>query len=309
MGERVAIEEIARREATDFFAAHFHALDVERHVRVHCLVRPGSRELIEMMRRRDKGVPLCNDTSCGVGFSPLTELERIVLAVERRLNAAEARLDFPACGQDVKILGVRDHERITLTIACAMIGRFLASPAAYAEAKRRVAELALDTSRAITDKPVKALVNAADDERSGAIYLTVTGTSAESGDDGETGRGNRSNGLITPFRPMTLEAAAGKNPLTHVGKLYNAAARQIADDLVSDIGPVEAAECYLTSRIGAPIDRPQTIVVRLATIDGEKIGPEIERLANEVVARRLSGVARLWEDFLLGTISVLIGPH
>jgi S-adenosylmethionine synthetase len=50
------------------------------------------------------------------------------------------------------------------------------------------------------------------------VYLTVTGTSAEAGDDGEVGRGNRVNDLITPYRPISLEAAAGKNPVTHVGQ-------------------------------------------------------------------------------------------
>lgn len=59
-------------------------------------------------------------------------------------------------------------------------------------------------------------------------YLTVTGLSAESGDDGQVGRGNRVNGLIAPYRPMSLEAAAGKNPVTHVGKLYNIIAMRIA---------------------------------------------------------------------------------
>jgi S-adenosylmethionine synthetase len=61
-------------------------------------------------------------------------------------------------------------------------------------------------------------INAADHLPAGAVYLTVTGTSAEAGDDGEVGRGNRVNGLITPYRPMSLEAAPGKNPVTHVGK-------------------------------------------------------------------------------------------
>jgi S-adenosylmethionine synthetase len=39
--------------------------------------------------------------------------------------------------------------------------------------------------------------------------------------DAQFGRGNRINGLITPCRPMRLEAAAGKIPVTHVGKIYN----------------------------------------------------------------------------------------
>ena len=63
----------------------------------------------------------------------------------------------------------------------------------------------------------------------------MTGTSAESGDDGGTGRGNRANGLITPNRPMTMESLAGKNPVTHVGKLYNLLASLISADLVEAI--------------------------------------------------------------------------
>lgn len=303
-GERVAVEELARQAVASFFHDHFHALDPDKHIRLHCLVRPGSRDLVDiMLRQSELGVLLCNDTSCGVGFAPLTELEKIVLAVERRLNAPETKLDFPACGQDVKIMGVRDHETITLTIACALIGRFLSGPEAYADTKRWVVEFAKDIARSVTDKPIQILVNAADDPERGAIYLTVTGTSAESGDDGETGRGNRSNGLITPLRPMSLEAAAGKNPLTHVGKLYGAMAQQIAESLVDEIGEVQAAECYLVSRIGAPIDQPQTVTVRLNTID-EHISREIERRVNEIVARELPGVARLWERFLVGGIPV-----
>lgn len=302
-GQQVAIVELARETVGEFFRDNFHALDPEKHVRLHCLVRPGSRDLLDMtLRRTERGLPLCNDTSCGVGFAPLTELEKIVLAVEHRLNAPETKLELPACGQDVKIMGVRNHERMTITIACAMIGRFLSDLDAYADATHRVVELATDVVRAVTDKPVELLVNAADEPARGSVYLTVTGTSAESGDDGETGRGNRSNGLITPLRPMSLEAAAGKNPLTHVGKLYNTAAQQIADDLV-EVEEIEAAECYLVSKIGAPIDQPQAMVVRMGAAD-RRIGRETERQVEEIVAKRMVGVARLWERFLLGELSV-----
>jgi S-adenosylmethionine synthetase len=101
-------------------------------------------------------------------------------------------------------------------------------------------------------------VNAADAADGSSVYMTVTGTSAECGDDGEVGRGNRANGAIAPLRPASMEALAGKNPVTHVGKLYNVVAREIAADLVASISGVAYAECYLVSRIGAPIDaRPR----------------------------------------------------
>ena len=55
------------------------------------------------------------------------------------------------------------------------------------------------------------------------------------------------SGLITPYRPMTLEAAAGKNPVSHVGKTYNLAAGRIARALV---GP-NAGEVARTRRAAA----------------------------------------------------------
>ncbi len=99
-------------------------------------------------------------------------------------------------------------------------------------------------------------VNAADDIASDSIYLTVTGTSAESGDDGQVGRGNRVNGLITPCRPMSLEAAAGKNPFSHVGKIYNVLAKEIAEALVSERSEIVAAECVMVSKIGTSVSSP-----------------------------------------------------
>jgi S-adenosylmethionine synthetase len=210
-GERVPVEDLAKEAAGAWFRDHFHALDFDRHVRVHSLVRPGSVELADLFRRRHEHAPLANDTSCGIGFSPSSELERIVLAVEHHLNRADTKRAFPASGEDIKIMGVCEGGRILLTIAMAVIDRFVPDLRAYGEAKAQAAALASEVARTLTSKPVEVAVNTGDDLERGAIFLTVTGTSAESGDDGETGRGNRTNGLITPLRPMSLEAAAGKN--------------------------------------------------------------------------------------------------
>ena len=111
-------------------------------------------------------------------------------------------------------------------------------------------------------------VNAADDPAAGNIYLTVTGTSAEAGDDGQVGRGNRVSGLITPCRPMTLEAAAGKNPVTHVGKIYSVLAWDIADTLVRELPEVTRAECLMVSRIGMRVNCPALLHIKVATADG-----------------------------------------
>ncbi len=273
-GVRVPIEDLVEESARGWLREHLHALDPQRHVKLHSLIRPGSADLVELYLRQEKtGVALANDTSCGVGYAPLDDLERAVLTVEEMLNGEDIKARHPAFGEDIKVMGVRDGERLSLTIACAFVDGYVRDLADYQAQKAELAALAEGAVASVTAMPVDIVVNAADDEANESLYLTVTGTSAESGDDGEVGRGNRVNGLITPYRPMNMEAAAGKNPVTHVGKLYNLAAQRIAQNLVDGIEAIEAAECYLVSRIGSPISEPQTIDLRLDLAKGERMEP------------------------------------
>ena len=219
-GTDVPVEDIARQTVNDWLAENLHALDPVQSVNVQCLVRPGASELVELFGRQR--IPLANDTSIGAASAPLSPTEQLVLAAERYLTSQMSTTRHPERGEDVKVMAMRDGDRIRLTIACAMIGKYLDTLEDYAEAKRALASeiLALPETGAAGDVTVG--VNAADDLATGSVYLTVTGTSAEAGDDGQTGRGNRINGLITPLKPTSMEAIAGKNPVNHVGKLYNA---------------------------------------------------------------------------------------
>ena len=80
---------------------------------------------------------------------------------------------------------------------------------------------------------LEVLINNADDDN--IKFITYTGTSLEMGDSGATGRGNRNNGLITPCRPMTLEAYCGKNDQTHIGRIYQDKATEIAKKRRKDV--------------------------------------------------------------------------
>ena len=142
-----------------------------------------------------------------------------------------------------------------------------------------------------------AVVNLADSPAAGSVYLTVTGTSAEAGDDGQVGRGNRINGLITPCRPMSLEAAAGKNPVSHVGKIYNVVAHQIAEALAATSEEIARVECLMVSKIGAPVTDPAIIQIRLATTDGIPVTRFKER-AREIAVDRLGKLPTLVERLL-----------
>ena len=149
-------------------------------------------------------------------MSPGWMLPALVLHVEHAITDPAQRTARPEIGADVKIMGVRHRDRIRLTVACAFVGRFIRDLADYRRMREDLAEFVRSTCRSAGVPDVETVVNAADDLDSGSIYLTVSGLSAEAGDDGQAGRGNRVNGLITPFRPMTIESVAGKNPISHV---------------------------------------------------------------------------------------------
>lgn len=301
-GAAVPLDDIVVEGSRAWPRENLHALDADRHVVLHNVVRPGSRALGELFAR-GHGVPLANDTSFGVGCAPMTALERLVLDTERLLNGRPRTSGHPAWGEDIKVMGVRHGAAVSLTIACAMIGRHLADLGAYRAATEALRCKAGDLAARHGFDACHIAVNAADDPATGSVYLTVTGTSAESGDDGEVGRGNRVNGLITPCRPMSLEAAAGKNPVSHVGKIYNVLARRVAETLAAEIPEVAAAQCYLVSRIGSPVIDPAIAHVRLATRDGSPPARLRDR-TGEIVTRELQAIP-LWIDrFVAGTIDL-----
>jgi S-adenosylmethionine synthetase len=300
-GERLDIEAIAQESARAWLRGALHALDVDRHVHLHCRIRPGSQDLAALFARGRGGAPLANDTSFGVGHAPLSALERAVLALERRVNGRDRAREHPAWGEDVKVMGFRRGRSARITLACALVDRHLASQDDYLAEKAALRRLAEDEIARAGFEACAVDVNAADAPESGSLYLTVTGTSAEAGDDGEVGRGNRVNGLITPGRPMSLEAAAGKNPVSHTGKIYNVLAREVAERLVAELPELNAAECHLLSQIGRPVTEPALAHLRLRTRAG---APLPAARAGEVLVAAFERLPALLEALVAGEIEV-----
>jgi len=295
-GVKVPIDEIAVESSRAWLGRHLRFLDTARDVIIHPLVRPTSTDLASLFARKG-GAPAANDTSLGVGFAPLDTLETVVLAVERRLNAAGIRSCLPAAGEDVKVMGARRGNAIHLTVACAIVDRHVANAGEYFGVKAEVASLALAAAREVTSGQVEVEVNTADADSPESLYLTVTGTSAEAGDDGQVGRGNRVNGLITPYRPMSMEAAAGKNPVTHVGKIYNVLACRIARAIVEEVDGVQEAYCSLLSQIGRPIDEPRLTDVKLRLKDPAALAA-LKTPVAELARAHLGQASTLWRDVI-----------
>ncbi|KXB02156.1 S-adenosylmethionine synthetase [candidate division MSBL1 archaeon SCGC-AAA261D19] len=302
VGDRsIPVNEIAKAAAKEYLEEVMRFLNVENQVEINSRIGRGSMELREVFDR-SSDLPSANDTSVGVAYAPLSETERLTLRTERILNSKKVKEKLPAVGEDVKVMAWRQGEKVDLTVAMASISSLIDDLDHYLSLKEEVADLILDYAAEITDKTVDVHVNTADDLDKGIIYQTVTGTSAEQGDDGMTGRGNRVNGLITPGRPMSPEAAAGKNPKNHVGKIYNLLAQKIAND-VAELDGVREVFVRALSQIGRSINKPYLLSVRVLPESGGKMNI-IGSDAKTVVNNWLSNIQDITEEVVAGKLSM-----
>ena len=285
------LERTAIKAAKDFLADTIINLDVELDTVVECKIGHGSGDLVDVFDRSPEAIPKSNDTSFGVGFAPLSEVEKLVLATEELLNSKEFKKDHPAVGQDIKVMGLREADKIDLTIACAMVSKYVSGPEEYKEIRESLKSVVEELAPKYTKRDVTVYVNTGDDDTAkdkSGYYLTVTGTSAEMGDDGSVGRGNRANGLITPCRPMSMEATSGKNPVNHVGKIYNVLANKMANDAVEEVKGIKQMHIMLLTQIGSPINEP-TASVQVILEDGLELS-DVEDDIKEVINRNLDNI-------------------
>ncbi len=100
-----------------------------------------------------------------------------------------------------------------------------------------------------------------------------------------------------------MEATAGKNPVTHVGKMYNILANKIADDIVSDMkGDVMEVHVRLLSQIGMPIDRPQTASVQVLLADGVKMS-KVKKDMTGIVDDWLENISKITDLVVKGKVT------
>lgn len=300
-GTKIPADSIALEAAREYLRENIPELDLETDVVVNVKLGEGSGDLQDVFGEDGATTPMANDTSFGVGHAPFTETERIVRESERRLNT-EFVEDHPALGPDVKIMGKREGDDIDITVAAAMVDEHVPDLDAYQAEIRAVREYVTDIAHEHTDRDVTVHVNTADDYEQGSIYLTTTGTSAEQGDDGSVGRGNRANGLITPNRSMSMEATSGKNPVNHIGKIYNLLSNEIAAAVVEEVDGIRDLRIRLLSQIGRPIDQPHVADAKLVTTEDTSLAA-IEDDVVEIIDRELANVTDITRDVIEGELS------
>ena len=301
----VPIGEIARETAKRWFKENMRFVDPEEHVRYQVEIKRGSEALRDIFRRGSDRLP-SNDTSAAVGFYPLTETEITVLELENYLNSDDFKRDHPETGEDVKVMGVRRGNDLHLTIAMAFVDRYIESEEDYFRKKGEVLEEVLSFISPRTDmESVTVDLNTLDKKGRGmgGIYLTVLGTSADDGDCGQVGRGNRANGIIPLNRPASSEAAAGKNPVSHVGKIYNLLSYRLAREIYERVPGISEAYVWLVSQIGRPIDQPMIASAELILEKNTSL-KEVSREVRDIIDARLENIDEFCMELIEGRIPV-----
>ncbi len=263
----------------------------------------GSAELTDIFKRKD-AILGANDTSAAVGYAPMTPTETLVLETEKYLNSPDFKRRFPESGEDIKVMGLREKNKLNLTIADPLIDMYVESEAGYFRKKEELLEEIRTYVIERTEFEPSISLNTLDREGRGmgGIYLTVTGTSAEDADSGQVGRGNRVNGIIPLNRPVSSEAAAGKNPVSHVGKIYNALSHRIANEIHANVPDIKEVYVWLLSQIGEPIDQPRIaaaqVIMERGTVES------VEKEINEVIDRELANIQEFCMELAYGKIPV-----
>jgi len=295
--EEVPLDEILEKSVYEWLKENLRFVS-EKEIEIINEVKQGSEELTSIFKRKEEFLP-ANDTSALVGYAPLTILEKSVLELERYLNSKEFKRKFPESGEDIKIMGLRDNSNFIYTVAMAFVDRFVKNEDDYFKKKDEIKEEMKNFLNTNLGIEANIYLNTLDERGRGeeGCYLTVTGTSAEAGDSGEVGRGNRVNGIISLNRPAGSEAAPGKNMVSHVGKIYNLLAFDIANKIYERIGKYNYV--WLLSQIGRPINNPLVISIEVDDLDKKE-----EEIVREIVEKRFETLKDFLKELIEGKFRV-----
>ena len=300
-GKKIPVREIAVDAAKQWIRNNLRLVDPERHVKYRTVLAPVSSELSDIFSRPGE-IRGANDTSALIGYYPLSPAEQVVLSLERYLNSPQFKKKYPYTGEDIKVMGLRKRNHLDLTVAMPLIARLIRSEDEYFERKvllKKTIEEFLGSCGLFAGTSVGLNVLDEPGRGIGGVYLSLLGTSAENADSGQVGRGNRVNGLISVNRPMGTEAAAGKNPVSHVGKIYNMLSHKTAEKIYKNVAGISEVYVLLLSKIGVPVNSPHMASVKIRLEKGFKIR-DVSKRVEMIMERELADIALFCEQLAAG---------
>ncbi|PIW35246.1 MAG: S-adenosylmethionine synthetase [Nitrosopumilales archaeon CG15_BIG_FIL_POST_REV_8_21_14_020_33_23] len=296
-GRELPIGDFAINSAKEWFEKNLRFVHNE-HVEYQVEIGVTSKEIRTIFENPSSFAS--NDTSVLVGYAPFTETESIVLNTEQHINSKQFKGSFPESGEDVKVMGFRDMSHVDLTIATAFVDRFISSENQYFQKKEEMLQEIDEFLKKNYDMKITAKMNCLDSKNKGldGLYLTVLGISADGADSGQVGRGNMASRVISPSRPAGSEATAGKNPVSHIGKIYNALSFKIANEIHAKVSGLDEVCVWMYNVIGSPVNEPRAVIVQ-PTIVGQLQNVEKNQI-NEIVEKNLQNIQEFCNELISG---------
>lgn len=234
---------------------------------------------------------VANDTSYCVAYEPKSQLETAIFEIEKFLNSPEIKEKYPWLGTDIKIMAVRNGNIIAITSCIPMIAQFTPDFETYMGNLDVIGKLMDEMfAQYLPDHDIQISLNTKDDYEKMNVYLTVSGASL-SGDIGVVGRGNRTNGLITSNRPMSMEGTNGKNPRYYSGFIYANLTKRIAKRIYEETGEPNIVE--IVSQNGGLLKEPWQVRI---------VSQAIPAILRAILAEELVNVEAITTDFINGNI-------
>lgn len=297
------INEFVKETAKSWFEKNLRFVK-EENVDFQLEIGPASSEL-QSIFKTPKNI-VANDTSALVGYAPFTNTESIVLEVEQFINSKQFKSEFPVAGEDVKVMGFRNGNWLDLTIAIAFVDLYVDSEADYFKKKHEMVHAITEFTKNKNDLKVHTAINCLDSQDKGmdGIYLTVLGTSADHADSGEVGRGNKANRVISLSRPAGAEAIAGKNPVSHIGKIYNSLSFKLADEIHEKTNADEVF-VWMYNIIGRPVNDPKAIIIQPITKQNVDLSESDKKQIQQIVSANLENMDKFCMEFISKKIDVV----
>lgn len=180
-----------------------------------------------------------NDTAVVVAHSPLTTTEQLTLNLEYFFwskTRSSIKPKYKHYGQDIKVMSIRNKNSINCTICVPVISKYIKSEKDYFSRVAKIEqELQKYANGFLKQKEFSAKINVNPSE--GNVpkkYILGLGSCIEGGEEGIVGRGNYYNGLISIFRPSSVEAPFGKNPFYHTGRVLAYVLNKISSRIYSE---------------------------------------------------------------------------
>lgn len=287
-GEEIPLSELQTAAVRDYLGCILPHLDCSRELQVICNSTQHTRNPHWFTPRGIADLPevsnLCaNDTSVCVAHWPMTICEQVAFELERSLwtNGTRGTLTprFADIGQDIKVMVVRYGRVLDITACVPTIASLTPSLNSYNERIREIEELMSQRTNNIlsgTSFSHTVKINPTPSGEYG-IYLLAVGSCIDCGEEGVVGRGNTNQGVISVFRPHTMEAPSGKNPVYHTGRVIGILTSTLARRVFEQLG-VRCTVVAMTK------NRHSLLPPSFLSVQGNVLPDrvEVERLVSEI---------------------------